>query len=59
MYQFQFWVLTFENVQASLAEARIRKWGGETERGDAIEEIKCEEDKDSIQMVKTIKGNGN
>lgn len=43
---FNYWVLTFGNVQASLAEARIRKWGGETERGDEIEEIKCEEDED-------------
>lgn len=46
-----FWVLAtkrrFVNVQASLAEARIRKWGGET----CLEEIKCKED-DTIQMVK-------
>ncbi|CAL9216043.1 unnamed protein product, partial [Arabidopsis halleri] len=36
------------NREASLAEARIRKWRGQTDIGEEIEEIKCEED-DTIQ----------
>ncbi|ESQ34455.1 hypothetical protein EUTSA_v10009930mg [Eutrema salsugineum] len=43
--------------EALLAEARIRKWGGETGHEDEIEDIKDEEDT-TIQVVKTIKGDG-